>query len=179
MLAAHCSLRQRLVHPRYIRVPWAGKGISSTRLLSRQRIQVLSSMSSTSELTPLDKWVDDLFIRIFFQPDDKLATESIESDLAPDLAVELNGKIIPTKAYIAMLQGFRKANHSKWLSNDTLTMVHDDESGRSGVVAHLGKFLVIDKASGEEHVATAVTISKVIWEGGRRVFKSVCEVQPL
>ncbi|KZT55532.1 hypothetical protein CALCODRAFT_518711 [Calocera cornea HHB12733] len=134
-------------------------------------------MSTAAAVKPLDVWVNDLVDDIFFQPDDALAVKSFDESISPAIYIDVNGKKLSREIYLGIVRGYRKEHVGAFVDNPTLAMSVDDKEKQTGVVAQLGKFSSVNKATGKDVRATGLTICKVEIVDGKRMLTSLTEVQ--
>jgi len=148
---------------------------------NRRRFSGLAKMSPVlkGNAAPLGEWVDDLFNKVYFQPDDKLAMEAFEEGFASDFSVRINQDHFTRARYLEIVKHGRAANTFVNQSNDEVTVWKAPDGAGGGCVAHMGIFLQIQKVDGKELQASALTVANVQIRDDKRVLLELTEVMNL
>ncbi|KAF7353743.1 hypothetical protein MVEN_01059700 [Mycena venus] len=126
----------------------------------------------------LGQFVDLLFQRLFFnQSDMPLVLSTYENDVAADATIEINGKNMPTAAFLEVIKEFHTTSLAKLTTIEDLVVVPLDPAARTGVVAQISKFTITNKADRKVSEHVSVTVVKVEEKEGRRVMTSLVETQ--
>ncbi|KAH8698806.1 hypothetical protein BGW36DRAFT_150528 [Talaromyces proteolyticus] len=127
----------------------------------------------------LGEWVDQLFTKVFFQPDDDLSTKTMESHFSRDLKVRVNGVPLDYDKYKSAILNGRAQNLYSIQSNQELLSSHDgiETVGSGGSVAHISTYTEMDKKTRLEKQQSTVTLATVAVLDGKKVLIELVEVQ--
>ncbi|OJJ76696.1 hypothetical protein ASPBRDRAFT_204260 [Aspergillus brasiliensis CBS 101740] len=136
-------------------------------------------MSSPSEnTTPLGEWVDHIIYLTFFQPDDELSEQSIQTSFSRDLKVRINGTALTYEDYKNAIARNRAQYEFSVESNRELLASREPSEARNGggSVAHISTFTVKDKQTGSVKRESTVTLATVGSVDGKRMLLELTEV---
>ncbi|KAK0653193.1 hypothetical protein DIS24_g6229 [Lasiodiplodia hormozganensis] len=129
----------------------------------------------SAQLKPLGDWVDQLLHTIFFQPDDNTAIKAYTESVDPSFLVRINHDKYNFDQYKEAVNKARAQSEISLRSTSEI-LKWDDAEQKGGTVAHLTKFTVKDKATGQETHSSSLILSAVRWINGKRVLTEMTEV---
>ncbi|KAJ5105266.1 hypothetical protein NUU61_002613 [Penicillium alfredii] len=136
-------------------------------------------MSSPSQnTTPLGEWVDHILHLAFFQPDDELSEQTIETSFSRDLKVRINGTALAYEDYKNAIARNRAQYELSLESNRELLATREasEAVNSGGSVAHISTFILKDKQNGLEKRESTVTLATVAIVDGKKLLMELTEV---
>ncbi|KAJ5160880.1 uncharacterized protein N7482_007884 [Penicillium canariense] len=126
--------------------------------------------------TPLGNWLEDLFNKLFYQPDDGLSKKAMEEGLSPQLKISINGQNVPKEAYDQVIAETRRTYNISVQSSRELLASSDATDNGIGSVAHIQTFILEDKKTGTQRKQTSLTISVIASSDGGKQLIELTEV---
>ncbi|KAM0253622.1 hypothetical protein ACHAQJ_007197 [Trichoderma viride] len=126
--------------------------------------------------TEFGSFVDQVFYKIFFQPDDELSAKTVKEYFSPDIRVRINGAQIPGDSYKDSIVAARAKSSFQVVQVQEVLASHDADKTSGGSVGHLTVFSVKDKETGDEQQESSLTIVTYAQQDGKAVLTELTEV---
>ncbi|KAH8816650.1 hypothetical protein F5884DRAFT_776889 [Xylogone sp. PMI_703] len=122
-------------------------------------------------------WFDDLFRRLFFQPDDSIATEAFNNGFSKTFEGRINHNHLDYAAFASSVPESR-VNKSMTLQShvELVTFNTPLDSTEGGSIAVRSAFTIINNETGEEQKRDIVIIIVTKFEDGERRIAEWTEV---
>ncbi|GKT44429.1 uncharacterized protein ColSpa_04610 [Colletotrichum spaethianum] len=117
----------------------------------------MSEIKLSSNSAPLGGWVDELFNKIFFQPNDILSHEAFKEHTASDLLVRVKDSM-------------------NVQSNNEIQVWNAPDGSGGGCVAHMWHLILTEKTSRQTVKSSSLTLANVQIRDGKRVLVELTEV---
>ncbi|OKL61508.1 hypothetical protein UA08_03107 [Talaromyces atroroseus] len=123
-------------------------------------------------------FVDSFFTHTLFQADDMLAASVLDTDIAPNAEIVINGTRFTKAAFITLItEQFRTAFVASITEIKDLNIVSTNEAGSTGVVGQWTAYVTRGKEDSKELKQSATTIVKVEEVNGKRAVTGLWEAQ--
>ncbi|KAJ6083216.1 hypothetical protein N7467_007351 [Penicillium canescens] len=124
--------------------------------------------------TPLGNWLEDLFTKLFYQPDDGICKKAMKEEMSPQLKVCINGQHVPREGFDQVITETRRTYNISVQSSRELLASPDATDKGIGSVAHIQTFKLEDKKTGNQRKQTSLTISVIAFsDGGKQLIELV------
>ncbi|OCF44419.1 hypothetical protein I317_01679 [Kwoniella heveanensis CBS 569] len=125
-------------------------------------------------------FVDSFFIRTLFQDDEALAVKTLEEELAPDAAININGNTLDAQTFKTVITSqFRPTHTASIVEIKDLNIVPHGPTEGTGTVAQFTRYETVGKADGAVLKQSATTIVQVGERDGKRVITAIWEAQTI
>ncbi|KAF4126549.1 hypothetical protein GMORB2_0285 [Geosmithia morbida] len=123
-------------------------------------------------------FVDSFFTRALFQPDDAQAASALDTDLAPDATIVINGNSLAASEFVGLITTqFRGSSVASVGEIKDLNIITTNQEGSTGVVGQWTPYVTRGKEDGKETRQSATTIVRVEERGGKQVVTALWEAQ--
>ncbi|KAE8378830.1 hypothetical protein BDV26DRAFT_291811 [Aspergillus bertholletiae] len=126
--------------------------------------------------TPLGNWLEGLFNKLFYQPDDGLCRKAMEKEMSPQLKVCINGQHMTREGYDEVITETRRTYNISVHSSHELLATLDVTDKGIGSVAHIQTFTLEDKKTGTQRTQTSLTISVIALSDGKKQLTELTEI---
>ncbi|OCF34174.1 hypothetical protein I316_04124 [Kwoniella heveanensis BCC8398] len=125
-------------------------------------------------------FVDSFFIKTLFQDDEALAVKTLEEELAPDAAININGNTLDAQIFKTVITAqFRPTHAASIVEIKDLNIVPHGPTEGTGTVAQFTRYETVGKADGAVLKQSATTIVQVGERDGKRVITAIWEAQTI
>ncbi|CAI7658877.1 unnamed protein product [Penicillium pancosmium] len=126
--------------------------------------------------TPLGNWLEDLFHKLFYQPDDGISKKAMAEEMSSQLKACINGQYMPREGFDqAIIQTRRTYNISVQSSRELLASP-DATDKNTASVAHIQTFTLEDKETGTQRTQTSLTICVIAFSDGKKQLIELMEI---
>ncbi|KAF7154873.1 hypothetical protein CNMCM5623_003131 [Aspergillus felis] len=73
-------------------------------------LSLLRRKTMAYNTTPLGNWLEDLFRKMFYQPDDGISQKAMDEGISPALKISINGKDVPADTYKQLIMDTRRTH---------------------------------------------------------------------
>ncbi|KAF9875764.1 hypothetical protein CkaCkLH20_06696 [Colletotrichum karsti] len=136
----------------------------------------MSEIQLNSNSVSLGDWVDELFKKIFFQPDDALSKEVFTEYIAPDLLVRYNHSRFTYDQFLDAITQGRMKDSMSIQSNDEIQAWDAPDGSGAGCVAHMSLFTLTDKQTNQAVKSSSLILANVQVRDGKRVLAELTEI---
>ncbi|GIJ91893.1 hypothetical protein Asppvi_010868 [Aspergillus pseudoviridinutans] len=126
--------------------------------------------------TTLGNWLEDLFRKMFYQPDDGISQNAMDEGISPALKISINGKDVPADTYKQLIMDTRRTHRMAVKSSRELLASSAAVDTEIGSVAHIQTFTLEEKKTGAKREQTSLTICVVASTGGKKQLVEMAEV---
>ncbi|KAJ6000056.1 hypothetical protein N7481_000465 [Penicillium waksmanii] len=126
--------------------------------------------------TPLGNWLEDLFNKLFYQPDDGICKKAMEDEMSSQLKVCINGQYVPREGFDQVIIQARSTYNISVQSSRELLASPNATDKSIGSVAHIQTFTLEDKKTGTQRTQTSLTISIVAFSDERKQLIELMEI---
>ncbi|GIC88121.1 uncharacterized protein Aud_004512 [Aspergillus udagawae] len=126
--------------------------------------------------TPLGNWLEDLFRKMFYQPDDEISQKAMDESVSPALKISINGQHMPGDTYKRLIMDTRRMHRMAVKSSRELLASSGAADSDISSVAHIQTFTLEEMKTGAKREQTSLTICVIAWTGGKRQLVEMAEV---
>ncbi|KAH6949089.1 hypothetical protein DER45DRAFT_580667 [Fusarium avenaceum] len=130
----------------------------------------------TRASSALGKWVEELYNRIFVQPDDQVSTNAFKDDVTPDFVARINHDQFTRQTFMEAIQKFRVDNRTSIHSTKDIQIWEATDGSGAGCVAQHMHFTDISKETGVGPKSSTLLIASVKVIDGKRKLVDLTEV---
>ncbi|KAH7128874.1 hypothetical protein EDB81DRAFT_728638 [Dactylonectria macrodidyma] len=137
-------------------------------------------MASTSEPIPassaLGQWIEDLFNRIFFQPDDIISANAFNEGVAREFTARINHDRFSRDNFFAAIKQTRLLNALSLQNNRDIQHWDTSDGSGAGCVAQLSHFKLTNKETGVITESSTLVLANIQMVDGKKMLVELTEV---
>ncbi|SCV57282.1 uncharacterized protein FFB14_15057 [Fusarium fujikuroi] len=135
-----------------------------------------NNLESTSAPSALGSWMQDLYARIFVQPDDQVSANAFKESIAEDFTARINHDHYTRQSFHDAIMKFRADNKTTIQETTELqSWVAPDGSG-AGCVSQFLRFTDSNKETGVGSNSSTLLIASIKVIDGRKMLVELTEV---
>ncbi|KAJ4167465.1 hypothetical protein NW754_011280 [Fusarium falciforme] len=135
-------------------------------------------MANTSEPTSsaLGKWIEDLYDRIFCQPNDEVSASAFKERIAEGFTAKINHDLFSRQTFMEAIMKFRVDNMTSIQSTKEIQFWDTPDGSGAGCVSQLVHFTDSNKETGVSTKSSILLIASVKVVNGQKMLVDLTEV---
>ncbi|KAJ4258972.1 hypothetical protein NW762_008060 [Fusarium torreyae] len=130
----------------------------------------------TRPASELGNWMEDLYSRIFVQPDDEVSANTIKESISEDFAARINHDQFTRQSFNDVIMKFRVDNKTTIHDTKELQCWEAPDGSGAGCVSQFIRFTDSNKETGVGTKSSTLLIARVKVVEGRKVLVDLTEV---
>nr|RBQ92245.1 hypothetical protein FVER53263_11739 [Fusarium verticillioides] len=135
-----------------------------------------SNLESTLPVSALGSWMQDLYARIFVQPDDEISANTIKECIAEDFKARINHDHFTRQSFTDIIAKFRVANKTTIHETKELQSWDAPDGSGAGCVSQYLRFTDSNKETGVGSMSSTLLIASIKVVDGRKMLAELTEV---
>ncbi|SPJ92809.1 uncharacterized protein FTOL_13774 [Fusarium torulosum] len=135
-----------------------------------------NTFEPTRASSVLGKWVEELYSRIFVQPDDQVSTNAFKNNVTQDFVARINHGQFTRQTFMEAILKFRVDNTTKIQSTRDIQVWEAPEGSGAGCVAQYIHFTDTNKETGIGTNSSTLLIANIKVVDGQRKLVDLTEV---
>ncbi|KAH7190995.1 hypothetical protein BKA60DRAFT_530364 [Fusarium oxysporum] len=135
-----------------------------------------NTFEPTRASSVLGKWVEELYNRIFVQPDDQVSTNAFKNHVTQDFIARINHDQFTRQTFMEAILKFRVDNTTSIQSTRDIQIWEAPDGSGAGCVAQYMHFTDTNKETGVGTKSSTLLIASVKFIDGQRKLVDLTEV---
>ncbi|KAF5655106.1 hypothetical protein F25303_864 [Fusarium sp. NRRL 25303] len=135
-----------------------------------------NSLESTLPVSALGSWMEDLYARIFVQPDDEVSANTINECIAEDFTARINHDHCTRQSFHDVIMKFRADNRTTIHETKELQCWDAPNGSGAGCVSQFVRFTDSNKETGVGSMSSTLLIAGIKVVDGRKMLVELTEV---
>ncbi|KAF4429624.1 hypothetical protein FACUT_9032 [Fusarium acutatum] len=135
-----------------------------------------NNLESTLPVSTLGSWMQDLYARIFVQPDDEVSANTITECIGEDFTARINHDHYTRQSFHDIIMKFRVNNKTTIHETKELQSWDAPDGSGDGCVSQFLRFTDSDKETGVGSMSSTLLIASIKTIDGRKTLVELTEV---
>ncbi|KAG4273235.1 hypothetical protein FPRO04_09841 [Fusarium proliferatum] len=135
-----------------------------------------NNLESTSTPSALGSWMQDLYARIFVQPDDQVSTNAFKESIAEDFTARIIHDHYTRQSFHDAIMKFRADNKTTIQETTELQSWYAPDGSGAGCVSQFLRFTDSNKETGVGSNSSTLLIASIKVIDGRKMLVELTEV---
>ncbi|KAF5577888.1 hypothetical protein FPCIR_11871 [Fusarium pseudocircinatum] len=137
---------------------------------------MVNHLESTLPVSALGSWTEDLYARIFVQPDDQVSANTIKECIAEDFIAKINHDHYTRQSFHDIIMKFRIDNKTTIHETKELQCWDAPDGSGAGCVSQFLRFTDSNKETGVGSMSSTLLIASIKVVNGQKVLVELTEV---
>ncbi|KAF5565078.1 hypothetical protein FPHYL_4402 [Fusarium phyllophilum] len=135
-----------------------------------------NNLQSALPVSALGSWMQDLYARIFVQPDDEVSSNTIKECIAEDFTARINHDHFTRQTFTDIIMKFRIDNKTNIHETKELQCWDAPDGSGAGCVSQFLRFTDTNKETGVGSMSSTLLIASIKVVDGRKTLVELTEV---
>ncbi|KAH7201491.1 hypothetical protein DER44DRAFT_841817 [Fusarium oxysporum] len=135
-----------------------------------------NALEPTLPASALSSWMEDLYARIFVQPDDEVSASTIKESISEDFTARINHDHYTRQSFHDIIMKFRVDNKTTIHETKELQSWDAPDGSGAGCVSQFVRFTDSNKETGVGSTSSTLLIASIKVVNGRKILVELTEV---